>query len=85
MVRDSGTGIPQQIQSKIFDPFFTTKEIGQGSGQGLSLAHAVVVGQHGGSITFDTLADVGTTFYVHLPLAGLRAQAATPTSQASQH
>lgn len=67
-VKDNGCGIPDTIKEKIFDPFFTTKSIGQGSGQGLSLCHRVVVNQHGGSIKVESEIDVGTEFSVHLPI-----------------
>lgn len=67
-VRDTGTGIPEAVRARVFDPFFTTKPVGRGTGQGLALAHAVVVDKHGGSIGFDTEVGVGTTFHVHLPL-----------------
>jgi len=67
-VRDSGTGIPEAVQSKVFDPFFTTKEVGKGSGQGLSIAHSVIVQKHGGRLSFDTQRGTGTTFLIQLPL-----------------
>ncbi|MEM9092341.1 MAG: hypothetical protein AAGC93_26860 [Cyanobacteria bacterium P01_F01_bin.53] len=38
-MKDTGTGIPQQIQNKIFDPFFTTNSIGTEIGFGRSLAY----------------------------------------------
>jgi signal transduction histidine kinase len=66
-VSDTGTGIPEEIRERIFDPFFTTKEVGKGTGQGLSIAHSVVVDKHGGSICFETETGVGTTFTVRLP------------------
>jgi signal transduction histidine kinase len=66
-VTDTGTGIPADIAEKIFDQFFTTKEVGAGAGQGLALARSLVVDRHGGSITFATEPDVGTTFTVRLP------------------
>jgi signal transduction histidine kinase len=69
-VRDTGTGIPEAARAKVFDPFFTTKEVGKGTGQGLAIAHAVVVKNHGGTIRFETEAGVGTTFIVRLPVAG---------------
>jgi signal transduction histidine kinase len=67
-VTDNGTGIPLAIRSRIFDPFFTTKEVGKGTGQGLALAHNVIVKKHGGKIWFETEIGQGTTFYIHLPL-----------------
>src|SRR5579872_930934 len=68
-VTDSGGGIPVAIQSKVFDPFFTTKPVGQGTGQGLAIAHAVIVQKHDGSITFESEPGRGTTFVIQLPLA----------------
>jgi PAS domain S-box-containing protein len=67
-ISDSGTGIPEAIREKVFDPFFTTKEVGKGTGQGLALARSIVVGKHGGVLTFDTENGSGTTFYVRLPV-----------------
>lgn len=66
-IQDSGTGIPEAIRHKVFDLFFTTKEEGRGSGQGLALAHAVIVDQLGGQLTFRTLEGRGTTFILRLP------------------
>jgi PAS domain S-box-containing protein len=67
-ISDTGTGIPRNIQGRIFDPFFTTKGVGRGTGQGLALAHSVVVEQHGGTITFETEVGKGTTFFVRIPV-----------------
>jgi len=67
-VKDNGTGIPEAIQSKVFDPFFTTKEVGKGTGQGLSIAHAAIVQEHGGTLTFETSLGQGTTFLIRLPI-----------------
>jgi PAS domain S-box-containing protein len=66
-VTDTGTGIPETIRSRIFDPFFTTKEVGKGTGQGLSLAHNVIVKKHAGKIWFETEMGRGTTFFIDLP------------------
>ena len=68
-IADSGTGIPESIQSKVFDPFFTTKDVGTGTGQGLAIAHSVIVQKHRGTIRFETKQDAGTTFIIQLPLA----------------
>jgi PAS domain S-box-containing protein len=67
-ITDTGCGIPEAIRPKIFDPFFTTKPVGKGTGQGLAIAHAVVVQKHGGTITFETGVGTGTTFFIRLPL-----------------
>jgi signal transduction histidine kinase len=69
-IADTGGGIPPEIQQRIFDPFFTTKEIGRGTGQGLSIARAIVVDRHAGSLIFDSVAGRGTTFYLRIPIAG---------------
>lgn len=70
LISDTGTGIPPDIWPRIFDPFFTTKEVGHGTGQGLAIAHTVIVDKHGGTITFDTELGRGTTFHIRLPLDG---------------
>lgn len=68
-VADSGIGIPDHIKERVFDPFFTTKEVGKGTGQGLMLAHTVIVKKHGGKIWIDSEIGKGTTFYLRLPLS----------------
>ncbi|TAL32359.1 MAG: PAS domain S-box protein [Spirochaetes bacterium] len=68
-ISDTGAGIPESIRSKVFDPFFTTKEVGKGTGQGLSIAYAVVVKKHGGTLTFDSEKGKGTTFVIRMPIS----------------
>ena len=65
---DTGTGIPKDICQNIFDPFFTTKEVGKGTGQGLYISHQIVADKHKGSLTFETQAGKGTTFFIRIPL-----------------
>jgi len=67
-VKDTGTGIPDEVQSSVFNPFFTTKGVGKGTGQGLAIAHNVIVQKHGGTISFDTALGVGTTFKIRIPV-----------------
>jgi PAS domain S-box-containing protein len=67
-IRDTGTGIPEEIRGKIFDPFFTTKPTGRGTGQGLAIVHSVVVEKHQGTIDVETQVGKGTTFIIRLPL-----------------
>ncbi len=67
-INDNGGGIPPKVQARIFEPFFTTKEVGVGTGQGLAIAHNVIVKSHHGQIWFDSKEGEGTTFYIKLPM-----------------
>ncbi|MEP7253032.1 MAG: ATP-binding protein, partial [Ginsengibacter sp.] len=67
IVRDNGTGIPQEIAGKIFNPFFTTKPTGQGTGLGLSLSYDIIKG-HGGTINVDSKEGEFTEFIIQLPV-----------------
>jgi PAS domain S-box-containing protein len=69
-IRDNGCGIPEANLSKLYDPFFTTKEVGRGTGQGLSIAHNIVVDKHGGDITVRSRVGAGTEFCIRVPLLG---------------
>lgn len=64
VVKDHGTGIPEDVQDKIFEPYFTTKPMG--SGIGLAIAERIVM-EHNGGFWFETGKD-GTSFFVSLPL-----------------
>ncbi|HVI09934.1 MAG TPA: PAS domain S-box protein [Candidatus Binatia bacterium] len=77
-VSDTGTGVPEAIRTRIFDPFFTTKEVGKGTGQGLSLAHTLIVKKHAGKIWFETEMGQGTTFFIHLPVSPDEAPGKSP-------
>lgn len=68
-VEDTGTGIAPEIADRVFDQFFTTKPVGNGTGQGLSLAYVLVHQHHGGTLAFTTTPGEGATFTVRLPLA----------------
>lgn len=70
-ISDTGAGIPKKIRTKIFDPFFTTKGVGKGTGQGLAMAHTVIVDKHQGSLTFETEEGKGTTFVIRLRIPGV--------------
>ena len=71
-VRDTGSGIPPEIQDKIFDPFFTTKPVGSGTGLGLSVCYQVIVQAHGGRIRCVSEVGAGTELIVELPVTNQR-------------
>lgn len=57
------------MRPSIFDPFFTTKGVGIGTGQGLSMADAVITKKHGGTISVDSAPGKGATFIIRLPVS----------------
>jgi signal transduction histidine kinase len=67
LISDTGGGISTNNMAKIFDPFFTTKKVGKGTGQGLSIAHDIIVNKHKGKINVDSITGKGTTFTIKLP------------------
>jgi two-component system, NtrC family, sensor kinase len=67
-IADDGCGMPPEVQERIFDPFFTTKPVGKGTGQGLSIAHNVIVTKHRGTISVSSEPGQGTTFTIRVPL-----------------
>ncbi len=64
LVRDSGMGIPPELQERIFEPFFSTKPLG--SGLGLALVRRVISGA-GGKVFCESTPGEGTTFRLVLP------------------
>ena len=67
-IEDTGTGIPEQLQSKIFDPYFSTKQRGVQKGMGLGLAVvSSILENHGGTITIDSQENKGTRFSILIP------------------
>ena len=66
-VRDNGSGMDEHTRAHLFEPFFTTKPVGEGTGLGLAVAHGIVLA-HQGAIAVDSVAGVGTSFHVYLPL-----------------
>ncbi len=67
LVRDSGVGIPPDVQARLFEPFFSTKP--RGSGLGLALVRRVISGA-GGKIFCQSEPGKGTTFRIVLPRVG---------------
>ena len=68
-VIDTGVGIDPALQPHIFEPFATTKELSKGTGLGLSIVYGIAR-DAGGTVTFSTAPNAGTTFEVLLPRVG---------------
>ena len=63
IVKDTGTGIPEEIKDKIFENGFSTK----GEGRGIGLYHTKqLVSSLGGTITVESQVGTGTCFMVNL-------------------
>ena len=62
-VRDTGCGIPDEIKDRIFEKGFSTK----GTGRGVGMYHTKqLVESLGGTISFESEKDIGTSFMVLL-------------------
>lgn len=64
-ITDNGSGIPEELRAKLFEPSFTTKS--SGMGLGLAIARRIIE-NFNGEIWFQTTMDVGTTFFIKIPL-----------------
>jgi signal transduction histidine kinase/ActR/RegA family two-component response regulator len=65
-VRDTGSGIDEDVRRKMFEPFFTTKGPGKGSGLGLAAVLGAARAHHG-YLTVESQLQIGTTFKLLLP------------------
>lgn len=64
-ITDTGSGMDGVMVSRIFNLYYTTKPYG--TGLGLSIAHQIIV-QHDGRIHVESTKEVGTTFFIYLPI-----------------
>lgn len=69
-VRDNGVGIPEEMKRKVFVPNFTTKN--SGTGLGLAISKNIIESVNG-KIYYETEANVGTDFFVELPIERVEA------------
>ena len=65
-IADSGIGMSAEVRARIFEPFFTTRHVGEGSGLGLAVTHAIVTAM-GGRIDVDSAPGAGTRIRIVLP------------------
>ncbi len=74
-IGDNGYGIPLNQQEKVFTKLFRAENIrkkeAEGTGLGLYLVKSVVE-QSGGTVRFESKENQGTTFYVTIPLSGMK-------------
>lgn len=61
---DNGPGM--ESPQNVFEPFYTTKEVGQGTGLGLTIAHAIIR-DNGGQIMAEKVPDGGARITLVLP------------------
>jgi len=64
--KDTGRGIPKELEEKIFSPFFTTKSVGSGTGLGLSISKNLLL-EMSGDIKLER-EDSGAHFIVSIPI-----------------
>jgi signal transduction histidine kinase len=76
-VSDTGTGLTPQERDRLFTPYYTTKQ--HGTGLGLAIVQAVV-SDHGGRISVESEAGVGTSFHIRLPAKAPQRAIPPPTA-----
>jgi signal transduction histidine kinase len=64
--KDTGTGMPPEVEKRIFEPFFTTKNVDKGTGLGLAICNEII-DKYEGRIEIKSAPEVGSTFTVIIP------------------
>ena len=68
-IRDSGSGIADDMLQHIFTPFYTTKEPGKGTGLGLTMVRGFVTDMNG-QLSISSSPDQGTCIELYFPCYG---------------
>jgi PAS domain S-box-containing protein len=76
-VRDTGSGMSENVRAHAFEPFYTTKTLSGGTGLGLATVHGIVT-QAGGDVWLSSSPAQGTTVVARLPLADAPPAEPTP-------
>jgi signal transduction histidine kinase len=63
-ISDTGTGLPPEECERLFTPYYTSKQ--HGTGLGLAIVQSVV-SDHGGRVSVESEAGVGTSIHIELP------------------
>ena len=66
-IKDSGSGMQQDVLARAFDPLFTTRQQQGHAGLGLSMVYAIVRA-HDGFMSIETFPGKGTSVSVYLPI-----------------
>ena len=82
-VRDTGSGMTPEVQTRAFEPFYSTKGPGRGTGLGLSQVHGFAE-QSGGSVAIESSPERGTAVILLLPRATSRAAVSSPAQHESE-
>ncbi|MCF7797374.1 MAG: transporter substrate-binding domain-containing protein [Lentisphaeria bacterium] len=64
IIRDTGSGMSEEVKGRALEPFFTTKA--EGTGMGLAMVYGTVV-RHNGTIQIDSKPGQGTTIRLTFP------------------
>jgi PAS domain S-box-containing protein len=72
-VRDTGSGMADEVKARAIEPFYTTKDVGKGSGLGLSQVYGFAR-QSNGQLEIESEPERGTTVRVYLPRGGGEAE-----------
>jgi signal transduction histidine kinase len=85
-VRDQGSGIAPEIQSRIFEPFFTTKALSsrRGTGLGLSMVYELAR-KMGAGLAVHSVVGQGSEFTLIVPVPLASTEAPCPAEAATSH
>lgn len=79
-VKDTGIGIPKDAQPKVFSKLFRADNavdmVTEGTGLGLYIIKSLI-DYSGGKVWFESKEVEGTTFYVKIPLTGMKEKSGT--------
>jgi signal transduction histidine kinase len=65
-VKDSGSGMTDEVKNKLFKEMITTKAK-NGTGLGLYMSYSTITGRFGGKMWFESICGMGTSFFIMIP------------------